>query len=77
MASAFFNQSLKSSGGQECEGSRRPCEDGMPGPWEPSLGSSSEESSEEAVPHTVHLRTRRFLGKSLGRMGARPQRGPR
>lgn len=78
MASAFFNQSLKSSGSPECQGPRRPCEDGGQGVLSAaSLGSSSEENSEEALPPTAHLRTRRFLGRSLGPVGARPQPGPR
>lgn len=78
MASAFFNQSLKSSGRQECQGPQRPCEDGGQGGLSASsLGSSSEENSAEALPPTAHLRTRRFLGRSLGPMEARPQPGPR
>ncbi|XP_027992119.2 otoconin-90 [Eptesicus fuscus] len=78
MASAFFNQSLKSSGSPECQGPPRPCEDGGQGALSASsLGSSSEENSEEALPPTAHLRTRRFLGRSLGPVGARPQPGPR
>ncbi|KAK1331885.1 hypothetical protein QTO34_007561 [Cnephaeus nilssonii] len=78
MASAFFNQSLKSSGSPECQGPQRPCEDGGQGALSAaSLGSSSEENSEEALPPTAHLRTRRFLGRSLGPVGARPQPGPR
>uniref|UniRef100_G1QE66 Otoconin 90 n=1 Tax=Myotis lucifugus TaxID=59463 RepID=G1QE66_MYOLU len=63
MASAFFNQSLKSSGRQECQGPQRPCEDGGQGGLSASsVGSSSEENSAEALPPTAHLRTRRFLG---------------
>ncbi|XP_036194022.1 otoconin-90 [Myotis myotis] len=78
MASAFFNQSLKSSGRQECQGPQRPCEDGGQGGLSASsLGSSSEENSAEALPPTAHLRTRRFLGRSLGPVGARLQPGPR
>ncbi|XP_032981650.1 otoconin-90 isoform X1 [Rhinolophus ferrumequinum] len=79
MASAAFNQSLKSSGSQQCQGNMLPCEDGMhAGPAASSLGSSSEENSEEAMPRTVHLRrTRRFLGKSLGPMGTRLPQGPK
>ncbi|XP_047579743.1 LOW QUALITY PROTEIN: otoconin-90 [Lutra lutra] len=78
MASASFNQSLKSLGAQECQGPQLSCEDGMPGaPAASSLGSSSEENSEEAMPRTEGLRrTRRFLGKSLGPVGTRRQ-GPR
>ncbi|XP_014643514.1 PREDICTED: otoconin-90 [Ceratotherium simum simum] len=77
MASAFFNQSLKTSGRQECQGHQLSCEDGMGGgPSASSLGSSSEENSEEATPHMDGLRrTRIFMGQSLGPLG-RPQ-GPR
>lgn len=79
MASAAFNQSLKSSGSQQCQGNMLPCEDGMhAGPAASSLSSSSEENSEEAMPRTVHLRrTRRFLGQSLGPMGTRLPQGPK
>ncbi|XP_011221214.2 otoconin-90 [Ailuropoda melanoleuca] len=79
MASAFFNQSLKSSGTQECQGHQLSCEDSMPGgPAASSLSSSSEENSEEAMPHAEGpRRTRRFLGKSLGPVGTRRQHGPR
>ncbi|XP_045668196.1 otoconin-90 [Ursus americanus] len=79
MASAFFNQSLKSSGTQECQGHQLSCEDSMPGgPAASSLSSSSEENSEEAMPRTEGpRRTRRFLGKSLGPVGTRRQHGPR
>ncbi|XP_032171441.1 otoconin-90 isoform X2 [Mustela erminea] len=78
MASASFNQSLKSLGAQECQGPQLSCEDGMSGaPGASSPGSSSEENSEEAMPRTEALRrTRRFLGKSLGPVGTRRQ-GPR
>ncbi|KAF5915291.1 hypothetical protein HPG69_011756 [Diceros bicornis minor] len=78
MASAFFNQSLKTSGRQECQGHQLSCEDGMGGgPSASSLGSSSEENSEEAMSHMEGLRrTRIFMGKSLGPLGTRPQ-GPR
>ncbi|XP_036120108.1 otoconin-90 [Molossus molossus] len=77
MASAFFNQSLASPGRQECQGDRRPCEDGgRGGPSASSLSSSSEEDSEEATPPAAHLRRTRFLGRSLGATGARPH-GPR
>ncbi|KAB1258232.1 Otoconin-90 [Camelus dromedarius] len=76
MASTFFNQSLKSPGRQECRGSQPSCGDTMPSAS--SLGSSSEENSEEALPRPESLRrTRRFLGKSPGLTGTRPQRGPR
>nr|XP_030732142.1 otoconin-90 [Globicephala melas] len=76
LASAFYNQSLKSPGRQECQGHRPSCEDGRISAS--SLGSSSEENSVEAPPPREGLRrTRRFLGKSLGLLGTRPQRGPR
>eukprot|EP00070_Physeter_catodon_P049679 XP_028356573.1 otoconin-90 [Physeter catodon] len=76
LASAFYNQSLKSPGRQECQGHRPSCEDGRVSAS--SLGSSSEENSVEAPPPREGLRrTRRFLGKSLGLLGTRPQRGPR
>uniref|UniRef100_A0A673V039 Phospholipase A2-like central domain-containing protein n=1 Tax=Suricata suricatta TaxID=37032 RepID=A0A673V039_SURSU len=79
MASAFFNQSLKSSGAGECPGHGPPCEDSSPGgPAASSPGSSSEENSEEATPHAEGLRrTRRFLGKPLGGVGTRPPHGRR
>lgn len=78
MASASFNQSLKSSGRPECQGGQPRCEDGEDGGRSaPSRGSSSEEESEEAVPRTVRLRrTRRFLGRSPGPMATGPH-GPR
>nr|XP_058898741.1 otoconin-90 [Kogia breviceps] len=76
LASAFYNQSLKSPGRRECQGHRPSCEDGRVSAS--SLGSSSEENSVEAPPPREGLRrTRRFLGKSLGLLGTRPQRGPR
>ncbi|XP_031546247.1 otoconin-90 [Vicugna pacos] len=76
MASAFFNQSLKSPGRQECQGSQPSCGDTTPSAS--SLGSSSEENSEEALPRPESLRrTRRFLGKPPGLTGTRPQHGPR
>ncbi|XP_059758394.1 otoconin-90 [Balaenoptera ricei] len=76
LASTFYNHSLKSPGRQECQGHRPSCEDGSISAS--SLGSSSEENSEEAPPPREGLRrTRRFLGKSLGLLGTRPQRGPR
>uniref|UniRef100_A0A8C9CSU1 Otoconin-90 n=1 Tax=Phocoena sinus TaxID=42100 RepID=A0A8C9CSU1_PHOSS len=76
LASAFYNQSLKSPGRQECQGHRPSCEDGRISAS--SLGSSSEENSVEApLPREGLRRTRRFLGKSLGLLGTRPQRGPR
>ncbi|XP_004414063.1 PREDICTED: otoconin-90 [Odobenus rosmarus divergens] len=79
VASAFFNQSLKSSGTHKCQGHQLSCEDSMPGgPAASSPGSSSEEDSEEAMPRTEGpRRTRRFLGKSLGPVGTRRQHGPR
>nr|XP_017515636.2 otoconin-90 [Manis javanica] len=78
MASAFFNQSLQAPGRLECQGGRRSCEDSLHGgPSASSLGSSSEENSEEASPHTGGLRrTRRSLGKSPGPVGPSPQHGP-
>ncbi|XP_008586793.1 PREDICTED: otoconin-90 [Galeopterus variegatus] len=73
MASAFFNQSLKSPGQQECQGKQLSCEDSVrAGPAASPLGSSSEENSEEALPHSGGLRrARRFLGRSLGPLGTR------
>ncbi|XP_069322070.1 otoconin-90 [Eulemur rufifrons] len=77
MASASFNESLKSPGGKECPGGPVACENSLsPGSSAPSLGSSSEENSEEAPPHMEgHRRARRFLRKSLGPLGIRPLRG--
>lgn len=50
MASASFNQSLKSSDLRECRGKPVSCEDGMiGGNLASSAGSSSEENSEEAT----------------------------
>ncbi|XP_055987614.1 otoconin-90 [Sorex fumeus] len=79
MASAFFNQSLKSSGRQECQGHQLSCEDSMHGGASaPLLGSSSEEVSEEERPHAEGpRRTKRFLGNSLGLKRTRPQYVPR
>lgn len=75
MASAFFNQSLKSPDRPECQGEPASCEDGMHGGTLASpVDSSSEENSEEAVPQMEHLRSR-FLGKSPGPLGARPLGG--
>ncbi|XP_012880583.1 PREDICTED: otoconin-90 [Dipodomys ordii] len=74
MASASFNQSLKSPGRQECQGAQMACEDGLTlgGHSASSTGSSSEENSEEAPPHTGGLRrSRRFLGKMLGPLESR------
>ncbi|XP_054980443.1 otoconin-90 [Sorex araneus] len=78
MASAFFNQSLKSSGRQQCQGHQLSCADSVHGGASvPFLGSSSEEVSEEERPQAEGLRrTRRFLGNSLGLKGTRPQYGP-
>ncbi|KAM4865416.1 otoconin-90 [Thomomys bottae] len=78
MASASFNQSLKSPGRQECQGTQMACEDGMTlgGHSASSAGSSSEENSEEAPPHTGGLRrSRRFLGRALGPLESRPLHG--
>ncbi|XP_073923053.1 otoconin-90 [Castor canadensis] len=76
MASASFNQSLKSPGRQECQGKQMSCEESMPGGHSASsVGSSSEENSEEIMPHTGGLRSRRFLGKSLGPLKTRPLHG--
>ncbi|XP_058132030.1 otoconin-90 isoform X2 [Dasypus novemcinctus] len=79
MASASFNQSLKSPGRRECQGSQTPCEDGRHGELSASsLGSSSEENSKEGMPATEDLgRARRFLGKSLGPERTRPLHGGR
>ncbi|XP_047376903.1 otoconin-90 [Sciurus carolinensis] len=80
MASASFNQSLKSPGGQECQGRQASCEDSTLGGCSASSdgsssSSSSEENSVEATPRTQGLkRTRRFLGKALGPLGTRPRR---
>nr|XP_034373175.1 otoconin-90 isoform X2 [Arvicanthis niloticus] len=75
MASAFFNQSLKSPDRPECQGEPVSCEDGMHGGTLASpVDSSSEENSEEAVPQMEHLRSR-FLGKSPDPLGARPLGG--
>ncbi|XP_069847812.1 otoconin-90 [Dipodomys merriami] len=74
MASASFNQSLKSPGRQECQGVQVACQDGLTlgGHSASSTGSSSEENSEEAPPHTGGLRrSRRFLGKMLGPLESR------
>ncbi|XP_048214593.1 otoconin-90 [Perognathus longimembris pacificus] len=78
MASASFNQSLKSPGRQECQGAQVACEDGMTlgGHSASSAGSSSEENSEEAPPHARSLRrSRRFLGKALGSPEPSPHHG--
>ncbi|XP_006879519.1 PREDICTED: otoconin-90 [Elephantulus edwardii] len=77
MAVASFNQSLKSPGHQECQGHHVPCENTTPaGPPASSLGSSSEENSEEAMPPEEGLRrTRRSVRRSLGPVGTRPLHG--
>ncbi|XP_060058370.1 otoconin-90 [Erinaceus europaeus] len=73
VAAASFNGSLRSLGGQECQGLQLSCEDDVHGsPVAPSLSSSSEEDSEEASSPKELRRTRRFLGKSLGLKGTRP-----
>ncbi|XP_004373093.1 otoconin-90 [Trichechus manatus latirostris] len=76
MASAFFNQSLKSSNQQECQGHQVLCDNSMRGgPSASSLASSSEENSEEAMPLRESLRrTKRFAQKLLGPAGTRPLR---
>ncbi|KAM6171864.1 otoconin-90 [Erethizon dorsatum] len=62
MASASFDQSLKSLDGHECQGKQKLCEDSMLGGHSASsVGSSSEENSEEAVPPMEGLRRSRFL----------------
>ncbi|XP_040835375.1 otoconin-90 [Ochotona curzoniae] len=67
MASASFNQSLKSTDRQECQGMPVSCDSMQGGPAASSLGSSSEENSEEATSHKEGpRRARRFLRKSLG-----------
>ncbi|XP_021072614.1 otoconin-90 isoform X1 [Mus pahari] len=69
MASAFFNQSLKSPDRAECQGEPVSCEDGMlGGTLASSVDSSSEENSEEAAPQMERLR---FLEKPPGPLGAR------
>uniref|UniRef100_A0A2K6UGQ3 Otoconin-90 n=1 Tax=Saimiri boliviensis boliviensis TaxID=39432 RepID=A0A2K6UGQ3_SAIBB len=76
MASASFNQSLKSSSRLGCPGQPASCEDSLhPVPAAPTLGSSSEEDSEEAPPQEDLSRARRFLWKSLGPLGSRPLHG--
>ncbi|XP_058524346.1 otoconin-90 isoform X3 [Ochotona princeps] len=67
MASASFNQSLKSTDRQECQGMQVSCDSMQGGPAASPLGSSSEENSEEATSHKEGpRRARRFLRKSLG-----------
>ncbi|XP_023558373.1 otoconin-90 [Octodon degus] len=76
IASASFNQSLKSLDGHECQGAQKLCEDSMLGGRSASpVGSSSEENSEEATPPTEGLRRNRVLRQSLGPPVARPPRG--
>ncbi|XP_028629125.1 otoconin-90 isoform X1 [Grammomys surdaster] len=71
MASAFFNQSLKSPDPPECQGEPVSCEDGMlRGTLASPEDSSSEENSEEAAPQMERLRSR-FLEKSPGPLRAR------
>ncbi|XP_021562747.1 otoconin-90 [Carlito syrichta] len=77
MASASFNQSLKSSGPPECLGQAAGCEDNPGGrPSASTPGSSSEEDSEE-VPTRLEgfRRVRRFLRKSPDPWGTRPLHG--
>ncbi|ERE63001.1 otoconin-90 [Cricetulus griseus] len=74
MASASFNQSLKSPDLPECRGKPVSCEDGvLGGDLASSEASSSEENSEEATPQME--RVRRFLEKSPGPLGTRPLGG--
>ncbi|XP_077019429.1 otoconin-90 [Tamandua tetradactyla] len=78
MASASFNQSHKTLGRQECQGSQATCElGGSQGTSAAPLGSSSEENSEEGLPGAEDLGEARFLGKFLGPERARPLRGRR
>lgn len=70
MASASFNQSLKSPDLPECRGKPVSCEDGVLGG---DLASSEASSSEEATPQME--RVRRFLEKSPGPLGTRPLGG--
>ncbi|XP_031214278.1 otoconin-90 isoform X2 [Mastomys coucha] len=70
MASAFFNQSLKSPDRPECQGEPVSCEDVMlVGTLASSVDSSSEENSEEAASKMERLR---FLEKPPGPLEARP-----
>ncbi|EHB17210.1 Otoconin-90 [Heterocephalus glaber] len=76
MASASFNQSLKSLDGRECQGKQTLCEDSvLGGSSASSVGSSSEENSEEATLHTEGLRRSGFLRRPLGPVVARPPHG--
>lgn len=73
MASAFFNQSLKSPDRPECQGEPVSCEDVMlVGTLASSVDSSSEENSEEAASQMERLR---FLEKPPGPLEARPLGG--
>ncbi|XP_052017194.1 otoconin-90 isoform X2 [Apodemus sylvaticus] len=75
MASAFFNQSLKSPDRPECQGEPVSCEEGMlRGTLASSADSSSEENSKEAAPQMERLR-RLFLENPPGLLGARPLGG--
>uniref|UniRef100_A0A8C5L1P8 Otoconin 90 n=1 Tax=Jaculus jaculus TaxID=51337 RepID=A0A8C5L1P8_JACJA len=76
MASASYNQSLKSADTHECQGKPVSCEDRLLGGHSvSSVGSSSEENSEEPMAHTEHLRSKRFLGKSVGPSASKPLHG--
>ncbi|XP_004697703.1 otoconin-90 [Echinops telfairi] len=75
MASAFFNQSLKSPGQQECQGHQVRCEDTPGGLAASSVGSSSEENSSEDTPLTQRPRRARSVWKSLDPLGTRPRHG--
>ncbi|XP_058299665.1 otoconin-90 [Hylobates moloch] len=76
MASASFNQSLKSPSRLGCPGQPATCENSLhPVPTAPTLGSSSEEDSEEDPPQEDLGRAKRFLRKSLSPLGIGPLRG--
>uniref|UniRef100_A0A8C2UQA4 Otoconin 90 n=1 Tax=Chinchilla lanigera TaxID=34839 RepID=A0A8C2UQA4_CHILA len=76
IASASFNRSLKSLDGHECQGKQKLCEDSvLGGRSASSVGSSSEENSEEATTPAEGLRRRRFLRQSPGPSVARPPQG--
>lgn len=73
MASASFNQSLKSLDEHQCQGKQKSCEDSVLGGRSvSSVGSSSEETSEEA---TEGVRRRRSLRQQLGPSVARLPHG--
>ncbi|XP_055482646.1 otoconin-90 [Psammomys obesus] len=75
MASAFFNQSLKSPDCPECQGQPISCEDDMlGGNVASSVDSSSEEESEEATPWMERPRSR-LLEKPPGPFRTRPLGG--